>query len=160
MTARLPPRDGEWIDRSRPVEFRFEGAAHQGYHGDVLSAALWANGVRLLGRSFKYHRPRGITSLSGADANVMVEDGNRTNLRGDSLPIRPGLDVRAVNTAGGLARDRLRFTEWFSAFLPVGLYYKAFHTPPRLFPFYERQMRQVAGLGRLDGAARVRGAPK
>jgi sarcosine oxidase subunit alpha len=160
MTARLPPQTGEWIDRGRPVEFRFEGAAYQGFHGDVLSSALWANGVRLLGRSFKYHRPRGITSLSGADANVLVEDGTHTNLRGDSLPIRPGLDVRAVNTAGGLARDRLRFTEWFSAFLPVGFYYKAFHTPRRLFPFYERQMRKVAGLGRLDAAARLHGAPK
>src|SRR5262249_20452947 len=160
MTSRLPPRDGEWIDRSRPVEFRFEGTAYQGYHGDVLTSALWAQAVRMLGRSFKYHRPRGITSFCGADANVLVEDGTHTNLRGDSLPIRLGLDVRAVNTAGGLPRDRLRFTEWFSAFLPVGFYYKAFHTPRRLFPFYERQMRKVAGLGRLDSTARLSGEPK
>src|SRR5262245_55473373 len=160
MTARLPVRQGEWIDRSRPVEFRFEGTTYQGYHGDVLSSALWAQGVRLLGRSFKYHRPRGITSLSGADANVLVEDGTHTNLRGDALPIRSGLDVRAVNTVGGLARDWLRYTEWLSAFLPVGFYYKAFHTPWRLLPFDDRQMRKVAGLGRLDSAARYPPAPK
>jgi sarcosine oxidase subunit alpha len=160
MTMRLPPREGEWIDRSRPIEFCFEGAAYQGYHGDVLASALWANGVRLLGRSFKYHRPRGAYSLAGWDANVMVTDGWRTNLRGDMLPIHPGLDVRAVNTAGGLARDRLRFTEWFGAFLPVGFYYKAFHTPGRLFPFYERQMRRVAGLGRVNPAFRAAPSPK
>src|SRR5262245_61245491 len=160
MSKRLPAREGEWIDRNRPVEFRFEGVAFQGFEGDVLSSALWASGVRLLGRSFKYHRPRGVYSLANHDVNVLVEDGAHTNLRGDSLPIRPGLDVRAVNTAGGLAGDKLRFTEWFSAFLPVGFYYKAFHTPKRLFPFYERQMRKVAGLGRLDGAARHKGAAK
>src|SRR5262249_35865905 len=134
---RLPPREGEWIDRGRPVELRFEGVTYQGFARDVLSSALWANRGRLLGRSCKYHRPRGVSSLANHDVNVMVEDGTRTNLRGDVLPIRPGLDVRAVNTIGGLARDRLRFTEWFSAFLPVGFYYKAFHTPRRLFPFYD-----------------------
>jgi sarcosine oxidase subunit alpha len=160
MNERLPPREGEWIDRTRLIEFRFEGTAYQGFHGDVLTSALWANGVRLLGRSFKYHRPRGVVSLAGWDANVLVTDGRRTNLRGDLLPIRPGLDVRAVNTAGGLARDRLRFTEWFGAFLPVGFYYKAFHTPRRLFPFYERQMRKVAGLGRLDPTFRAAPSPK
>src|SRR5947208_2880979 len=82
-------------------------------------------------------------------------DATRTNLRGDLLPIAPGLDVRAVNTAGGLAGDRLRFVESFSAFLPVGFYYKAFHTPRALFPFYERQMRKAAGLGRINPALRA-----
>lgn len=158
--SRLPPQPGEWIDRNRPVTFRFEGVSYQGYEGDVLSSALWASGVRLLGRSFKYHRPRGIYSLAGWDANVMVEDGTRTNIRGDSLAIRDGLDVRAVNTVGGLARDRLRFTEWFARFLPVGFYYKAFHTPRRLFPFYERQMRKVAGLGRINPTNRAETTPK
>jgi sarcosine oxidase subunit alpha len=160
MSTRLPPREGEWIDRSRPVEFRFEGVPYQGYQGDVLTSALWANGVRLLGRSFKYHRPRGVYSLANCDVNVLVEDGARTNIRGDVLAIQPGLDVRAVNTSGGLARDRLRFIEWFSAFLPVGFYYKAFHTPRWLFPFYERRMRNVAGLGRINPASRAKATPK
>src|SRR5919199_1575487 len=159
-SARLPPQPGEWIERGRPLRFRFEGEEYLGYVGDTISSALYASGVRLLGRSFKYHRPRGIYSLANWDANVMVEDGTRTNLRGDVLPLRPGLDVRAVNTAGGLARDRLRFAETFSAFLPVGFYYKAFHTPRRLFPFYERQMRKVAGLGRVNPAARAEVTPK
>src|SRR5580704_13397103 len=108
MNRRLPPRAGEWIDRSRAVEFRFEGQVCHGYQGDVLSSALWANDVRLAGRSFKYHRARGPYSLAGCEVNVLVEDGKHTNMRGDSLPLATGLDVRAVNTAGGLAGDRLR----------------------------------------------------
>ena len=150
MDRRLPPRDGEWIDRSRTVEFRFEGQPLAGFAGDVLSSALWAHDVRLLGRSFKYHRPRGVYSLAGHDANVIVEDGRRTNIRGDSLLIRDGLDLRSVNTFGGLQRDRWRFMEKFDRFLPVGFYYKAFHTPRWLFPFYENQMRQIAGLGHIN----------
>ncbi|MEX0717786.1 MAG: 2Fe-2S iron-sulfur cluster-binding protein [Planctomycetaceae bacterium] len=156
----MPPRPGEWIDRGRSVEFRFEGRTYRGFAGDVLASALWASDVRLLGRSFKYHRPRGLYSLAGHDANVMVEDGRRTNLRGDLLPIVPGLDARSVNTAGGLERDRLRFMEWFGRFLPVGFYYKAFHTPRLLFPFYENNMRKIAGLGRINPANTPDDSPK
>jgi sarcosine oxidase subunit alpha len=76
-------------------------------------------------------------------------------MRGDLLPIEPGLDVRAVNTSGGLAHDRYHFTERMARFLPVGFYYKAFHTPRRLFPFYENMMRKVAGLGSICPAART-----
>ena len=160
MDRRLPPRAGEWIDRSQPIDFRFEGKTYHGFAGDVLSSALWASKVQLLGRSFKYHRPRGIYSLANHDANVLVEDGRRTNLRGDMLPITSELDVHAVNTAGGLERDRLRVTERFSHFLPVGFYYKGFHTPRRLFRFYENQMRQVAGLGKVNPANLHRPTPK
>jgi sarcosine oxidase subunit alpha len=160
MDRRLPLRKGELIDRSKPVEFRFEGKAYRGYAGDVLSSALWANDVRLLGRSFKYHRPRGIYSLMNHDVNLMVENGSKTNMRGDSLLIEEGLNVRSVNTAGGLKHDRLRFTEWFSRFMPVGFYYKAFHTPRRLFPFYENQMRHVAGLGKINSANTWSPSPK
>ena len=160
MDRRLPRRKTERIDRDQPIEFRFEGTTYRGFAGDVLASALWANDVRLLGRSFKYHRPRGIYSLAGHDANIIVEDGSRTNMRGDLLRIEPGLDVRSVNTVGGLRRDRLRITEWFAKFMPVGFYYKAFHTPRSLFPFYENQMRKVAGLGRINPANECAPTPK
>ena len=101
MSSRLPPRPGEWIDRERTITFRFEGREYQGFAGDVLSGALWASGVRLLGRSFKYHRPRGLFSFANHDVNVMVEDESRTNLRGDVLPIREGRH----EGAGGLYYD-------------------------------------------------------
>ena len=150
MTSRLPPQPGEWIDREQPLDFQFEGVSYQGYTGDVLSSALWANGVRVLGRSFKYHRPRGIYSLANHDANALVSVGPRTNLRADCLSLEAGLQASAVNTLGSVSRDHLAIMDRFSRFLPVGFYYKAFHTPRRLFPFYEKQMRKVAGLGKID----------
>lgn len=160
MDRRLPPQPGEWIDRSRPLEFQFEGETISAFEGDVLSSALWASDIRLLGRSFKYHRPRGIYSLMGHDVNVMVATKDQFNLRGDTLLVEPGAKYQAVNTQGGLKHDRLRIMDWFGRFLPVGFYYKAFHTPRWLFPFYENQMRKVAGLGKIDAAARSHHSPK
>ena len=149
MTERLPPQPNEWIDRSRPLKFKFEGREYTGFAGDTISSALAANGVRLLGRSFKYHRPRGIYSLANHDVNVLVEDSKQTNIRGDVTPLWDGADLRAVNTQGGVAGDRLGIIDWFSKMLPVGFYYKAFHSK-RLFPFYERRMRNIAGLGAVN----------
>ena len=172
---RLPPQPHEWINRDQPVSFRFEGDLYHGYQGDVLSSALWAHDVRMIGRSFKYHRPRGIYSLANHDVNGLVEDNpslhhnsdggtapnfTRTNLRADVLRIQQDLDVRAVNTTGGLRRDWLRFTQLFSSFLPVGFYYKAFYTPRVLFPFYERQIRKVAGLGSIHRKNHPQPSPK
>lgn len=150
MSPRLPPQPGEWIDRTQALEFRFEGQTLTGFAGDTITSALAASDVRLLGRSFKYHRARGVYSLANHDVNVLVEDRERTNIRGDVTPLWAGADLRAVNTVGGLAGDRLRIVDWFSRFLPVGFYYKAFHSPQRLFPFYERRMRNIAGLGAVN----------
>ena len=160
MSKRLPPLDSHWIDRDRPIQFRFEGREYQGYDGDILSSALWGAGCRVLGRSFKYHRPRGVYSLAGHDANVMLEDGVKTHMRGDQLLLAEGMNLRAVNTAGGVERDRLKWMGAMSRFLPVGFYYKAFHTPRRLFPFFERQMRKVAGLGAINPESRTGASPK
>ena len=135
MSERLEKRHGEWIDRSRPIQFQFEGESYAGFYGDTISSALWANGVHVLGRSFKYHRPRGIFGFADIDCNAMVETDTSTNMRADLTPIEEGMSVRAVNTLGNLKKDRLRFLDYFGAFTPVGFYYKAFHTPKRLFPF-------------------------
>jgi sarcosine oxidase subunit alpha len=152
MTERLPPQPHEWIDRSRPLRFKFEGREYSGFAGDTITSALAASGVRLLGRSFKYHRARGVYSLANHDVNVLVEDASRTNIRGDVTPLWADADLKAVNTFGGLAGDRLKIVDWFSKLLPVGFYYKAFRSPKRLFPFYERRMRNIAGLGAIKSA--------
>lgn len=148
--SRLDPIDGEWIDRTRSVNFRFEGRDCTGFDGDTPSSALWAAGVRVLGRSFKYHRPRGLLSAANHDVNAMLQWGQRLNLRADVEPLVDGMDLEAVNTAGGLATDRLRVLDKLGAFLPVGFYYKAFHSPKRFAPFWERVFRRITGLGRLD----------
>ena len=162
---RIPAQPGEWIDRTLPITFKFEGRSYKGYAGDTLSSALWGSGVRLLGRSFKYHRPRGVMSMAAHDANVFVEDSphvknRRNNLRGDVLPITANLDVVACNTKGGVANDWLRVNQLFAKMLPVGFYYKAFHKPGKLFPFFERSMRGVAGLGHIDPDIEAVNTPK
>lgn len=150
---RLAPQPGEWIDRSKPVSFAFEGRTHRGYHGDTLTSALMASGVRTLGRSFKYHRGRGALSFANHDVNAVVQircaGRSIPNERADVLPIADGLEAFAVNTKGGLAKDRRASLDRLSAFLPVGFYYKAFHSK-RLFPRWERIFRNLTGLGEVD----------
>ena len=160
MKCRLAARPGEWIDRTQELEFRFEGATYRGYAGDVLASALWANGVQMTGRSFKYHRPRGIYSLAGHDANAMFSDGTHTHLRGDGVRLVQGMDLKAVNTLGGLKGDKLNWVEPFSRFMPVGFYYKAFHRPAWAFPFHEKQIRKIAGLGEINSALPPTNSPK
>jgi sarcosine oxidase, subunit alpha len=160
MTYRLPPHPAEWIDRDRAVRFAFEGQSYTGFAGDTLTSALCANGVRMLGRSFKYHRARGVYSLANHDVNAMMENGQRTNIRGDVTPVYEGAEFSAVNSFGGLRRDRARFVDAFGAFLPVGFYYKTFHRPKSWFPFFERRMRAMAGLGAINAGLPRRRTPK
>jgi sarcosine oxidase subunit alpha len=148
--SRLPPVPGEWLDRSKPLAFRFEGQGYSGFAGDVISSALWAAGVQLLGRSFKYHRPRGLLSMADHDVNALLEDATHINLRADVTPLAQGMDVRAVNTFGsaGVQGDRARLVDRLSAFLPVGFYYKAFHKPKAWAAKWETFFRYMTGLGR------------
>jgi sarcosine oxidase, subunit alpha len=152
MTSRLTPMPGEWIDRSAPITFEFEGERYGGYAGDTVSSALLAAGVRVLGRSFKYHRQRGVLSMANHDVNVLLQAGQRLNVRGDVEPLVDGPGYAAVNTFGGLRSDRARILDKLSALFPVGFYYKAFHRPKRLAAYWERVFRRLTGLGRLDFA--------
>lgn len=160
---RLPPVAGEWIDRTATVDFTFEGEPASGYRGDTITSALVASGLRVIGRSFKYHRPRGLLSFADHDVNAMVqvESGGRSrpNVRADVTPVEAGWRVSAVNTRGGLARDRLAMLDRLSRFLPVGFYYKAFHGR-KLFPRWERMFRELTGLGVVDLEAVHRTTPK
>ena len=153
MSSRLPPVLGEWIDRSRPLAFEFEGRRYSGFAGDTISSALWAAGVHVLGRSFKYHRPRGVLSLADQDVNALVDDRSAFNVRADVTPLTEGAQLVAVNTFGGLDSDRAHLLDRLSAFLPVGFYYKTFHRPKWMFPHWERLIRSLSGLGRPDLAA-------
>ena len=138
-----------YTSRTKKVEFYFEGKKIVGYKGDVITSALVASGHSILARSFKYHRPRGFLSLANHDANILLETKEKTNIRADvTLPIE-GQEYKAVNTFGGLKLDCARALEWFSAFLPVGFYYKAFYRPRFLFPYWEKIIRQLAGLGKI-----------
>ncbi|HEV7607910.1 MAG TPA: 2Fe-2S iron-sulfur cluster-binding protein [Steroidobacteraceae bacterium] len=144
----MPRAQGEWIDRGSDLGFEFEGKPCRGFAGDSISSALAAAGVMTLGRSFKYHRRRGIFSLANHDTNNLFQVDGVPNVRGDVTPLREGMRVAAVNTVGGLERDRGRFIEWLAPFLPVGFYYKAFHG--KKFPRWEQRIRAMSGLGRIS----------
>jgi sarcosine oxidase subunit alpha len=159
MMHRLDAHEGEWLDRSVPLRFTFEGRGYQGYSGDTISSALAAAGLPFLARSFKYHRPRGILSFANHDSNTLFQVDGVPNVRGDVTPLREGMRVSAINTFGGLAHDKARVLDRFARLLPVGFYYKAFHSK-RLFPRWEQMFRALTGLGEVSLGAERRATPK
>ena len=147
---RLPAPYGLLLDRSKSITFRFENKRYQGVSGDTIASALAANGQWLLSRSFKYHRPRGVLTMAGQDANSLVQLPADPNVLADREPIAPGLEVSGQNYSGSLERDRDVWIERFSKFLPVGFYYKAFFRPRGAWEKWARIIRQKAGLGVID----------
>jgi sarcosine oxidase subunit alpha len=150
MKSRLTPISTEWIQRDKTFTFSYEGQQVTAFEGDTISSALWANGIRVLGRSFKYHRARGILTLANHDVNALMTDGVDTNIRADVWPVAADMKLTAVNTTGGVLKDKSQFIDKISPLLPVGFYYKAFHTPRRFFPFWENKIRKAAGLGKVN----------
>lgn len=147
---RLPT--GGLIDRSRPLRFRFDGRQMTGYAGDSLAAALLANGVRLIGRSFKYHRPRGLLTAGSEEPNALVELGigarHEPNVPATMVELHDGLVAHSQNRWPSLHVDLLSANGLLSPLLPAGFYYKTFKWPDRFWePVYERFIRRAAGLG-------------
>ncbi|MEZ5871206.1 MAG: sarcosine oxidase subunit alpha family protein [Nitratireductor sp.] len=147
---------GGLIDRGRPVSFSFDGRSFGGYHGDTLASALVANGVRLVGRSFKYHRPRGILTAGSEEPNALVElrDGARRepNTRATVVELYDGLKAKSQNRFPSLSLDVMGINDKLSPFLTAGFYYKTFMWPAALWEkLYEPVIRRAAGLGSLSG---------
>src|SRR5712691_1684131 len=117
---RLPPDAGQLIDRAKPLEFTFEGRRYAGYAGDTVASALAANGVTMLSRSFKYHRPRGLVSLAGCEANTLIEVNGVPNVLAEKHSLKDGDRVRAQNYAGSLAFDRNAWIGACGRFFPAG----------------------------------------
>ncbi|MGK9232662.1 (2Fe-2S)-binding protein [Inquilinus limosus] len=145
---------GGLIDRSRRLGFTFDGQRYEGHPGDTLASALLANGVRLVGRSFKYHRPRGILSAGSEEPNALVElrGGARhePNTRATMIELYDGLVAQSQNRWPSLAFDALGVVNGLLApVFPAGFYYKTFMWPASFWePVYERIIRRAAGLGR------------
>jgi heterotetrameric sarcosine oxidase alpha subunit len=147
--------DGALVDQTRPLDFTFNGKAMTGFEGDTLASALMANGQRLVGRSFKYHRPRGIFSAGSEEPNALVtlHDGAATtpNTRATVVPLSQGLQATSQNHKGSLERDLLAVNDLLSPFLGAGFYYKTFVWPKAFWEkLYEPVIRNAAGLGRLS----------
>ncbi|MBX2826492.1 MAG: (2Fe-2S)-binding protein, partial [Gammaproteobacteria bacterium] len=121
------------IDRSRPVTFYFDGERYQGYAGDTLASALLANGVTLLGRSFKYHRPRGLLSMGSEEPNAIVElragPRKEPNTRSTMIELYDGLVASSQNRFPSLRFDLMSVNQLLAPFLTAGFYYKTFMWP-------------------------------
>lgn len=154
LNMRLPDSKGLYLDRSKTISFNFDGKNYQGYQGDTIASALAASDQRLLSRSFKYHRPRGILTMAGRDANSLVQIADEPSARADTYPISDGLEVQAQNVFGSLENDWGKLVELVSRFLPVGFYYKAFYKPKGIWKYWDTVIRNFAGLGKVDVNAR------
>ncbi|HVO44715.1 MAG TPA: sarcosine oxidase subunit alpha [Steroidobacteraceae bacterium] len=150
---------GGRIDRSRPLNFTFDGRSYSGFQGDTLASALLANGVHLVGRSFKYHRPRGILTAGAEEPNALVgvrRDANRytPNLRATQLELYEGLRAESQNRWPSLSFDTGALNDALAPFIPAGFYYKTFMWPRSGWEkLYEPRIRAAAGLGRAPERA-------
>ncbi len=145
-------RAGGLIDRSQHVEFKFDGESYQGYSGDSLASALLANGIRVVGRSFKYHRPRGILSAGNEEPNALVElrtgDRREPNVKATTVELYPGLEATSQNRWPSLAFDVQALNGLLKPVFSAGFYYKTFMWPASFWEkLYEPVIRRAAGLG-------------
>jgi sarcosine oxidase subunit alpha len=155
---RLPPQPDERIDRAEEIAFSFRGKPVTGFRGDTFGSALFASGQRVFSRSFKYHRARGLLCCSGSCPNCMMTVDGVPNVRVCAEPVREGAEVRPQNVVGSLEHDLLAITDKLGGpFTPVGFYYRTMIRPRRAWPLYEKFLRNVAGLGRLDPHAQRAG---
>ncbi len=142
---------GGRIDRNARLNFSFNGRGYEGYRGDTLASALLANDVRLVARSFKYHRPRGIVGSGVEEPNALVQlgSGDRAlpNYLATQVELFEGLEAASVNAWPSVDFDLRAVNGLVSRFLPPGFYYKTFMWPKRFWPFYERQLRKAGGFG-------------
>jgi len=147
--------DDGLIDRSETFSFRFDSQYYKGHKGDTLASALLANGVRLMGRSFKYHRPRGVMTAGSEEPNALVElrDGARKepNTRATTAELFDGLRAESQNRWPSLAFDAMEVNDLLSSFFAAGFYYKTFMWPAAFWEkIYEPIIRRAAGLGSLS----------
>jgi len=154
MTGPCRISSGALTDAGRSLRFRFDGRELQGLAGDTLASALLANGLRQVGRSFKYHRPRGIVTAGPEEPCALVDvigaRGREPNQLATTLPLHEGLIAASQNRWPTLRFDFNAINDRVARFLPAGFYYKTFMAPAWAWErLYEPLIRRAAGLGRL-----------
>ncbi len=153
MTGFRLPKGGA-IDRRKPVRFRFDGQEMQGFAGDTLASALLASGIRVVGRSFKYHRPRGVMSAGPEEGGALLTLGSgaeRTaNIKASMLALEPGMELFSQNCWPSRDFDLGAVNDLLHPFIGAGFYYKTFMGPladTRFWMFCEKFIRRAAGMG-------------
>ena len=153
MSKNLRITNSKFIDQTSRISFKFDGKTLYGFKGDTLASALLANDIHLVGRSFKYHRPRGIMTCGSEEPNAIVQVGNdpsltEPNVRATEMELYEGLEVSSQNCWPSLNIDIGAINNFFSHLMPSGFYYKTFMWPANFWEKYEYFIRKSAGLGR------------
>mgnify|MGYP001193893415 CR=1 FL=1 len=152
MSNKFRLSSGGQINRTEKISFKFNGKTLFGYKGDTLASALLANGIHLVGRSFKYHRPRGFLGSGSEEPNAIVQvlkDNARTepNIRATQIEIFEGFEAKSQNCWPSVNFDIGEINSLFSPIFPAGFYYKTFMWPAKLWSTYEYFIRKTTGLG-------------
>ena len=153
MTNNLRVKSSKFIDETYKISFKFNNKTYYGYKGDTLASALLANNIHLVGRSFKYHRPRGIMTAGSEEPNAIVQlhkNTSRTepNVRATEIEIYEGLEASSQNCWPSVNFDIGGINNFLSPVLPAGFYYKTFMWPASFWEKYEYFIRKSAGLGK------------
>ncbi len=153
MSENLRVKSSSFIDETTNVSFKFNGKTYHGFKGDTLASALLANSIHLVGRSFKYHRPRGIMTAGSEEPNAIVQVNDNTaftepNVRATEIEIYEGLEASSQNCWPSVNFDIGGVNNVLSPFLPAGFYYKTFMWPASFWEKYEYLIRHSAGLGK------------
>ena len=157
MMARLAHLPTLRIDPSESLSFTYRGKTYLGLKGDTVATALYANGKRIFSRSIKYHRPRGLYSLDGECANCFTDVDGVPNVRAERTLLKEGMVVSPQNVVGSPEWDLQGFMDKLSWAMPAGFYYRFFHKPYRLWPFFLSQIRRAAGIGVIHPNSRLQG---
>nr|MBP7491798.1 (2Fe-2S)-binding protein [Rhodoferax sp.] len=149
-TGQRLPKGGR-INRQQTLQFTFNGRSYQGLAGDTLASALLANGVKMVARSWKYHRPRGILSAGVEEPNALVQlfDGARTvpNARMTEVSLVNGMTASSIHAKPSIEFDLGSVNSWFARLIPAGFYYKTFMSSQKAWHFFEHHIRKASGLG-------------
>ena len=144
------PSPSELLDRSKMLNFEFNGRRMSAFEGDTVASALYASGVRIFSRSFKYHRPRGLLCVSGRCPNCLMSVDGVPNVKACTERVRAGMKVKSQNCWPSLEHDIFSVIDKIGRFLPVGFYYKTFINPPIEWSRVEWIIRRLTGLGDIE----------
>ncbi len=138
------------IDTTQKLGFIYKGKKYYGVKGDTVASALFANNVRIFGRSLKYHRPRGLYSLDGECSNTCMEVDGIPNVRCENTLLKDGMVIKEQNVKGSAENDMMSFLDKLDWMMPAGFYYNVMHKPAKIWPIAMKQIRKAAGLGKIS----------
>ena len=145
------------VNPSEKLALHYRKKSFTGIKGDTVATALYANGVRVFGRSLKYHRPRGLYSLDGECSNTCMSVNGIPNVRTETTLLKADMRVDAQNVTGSADFDLMGFMDKFDWLMPAGFYYRMMHKPAAVWPIAMKQIRKAAGLGTISPDFEMKG---